>query len=161
MISTSDFSKEINEKGWVKFEQVLTKDTIAEINNAISPAYENCRRIQIENGVASNTDGTVHHVLCQGSAFLEFIKQLYLDEYIFSFFSSPYILNSFGAIINIKNKLSYVGNIHRDIRTFYNVPMMINMLVMLDDFTLENGATYFLTRSNKTVEEPGKDFFYT
>ncbi|WP_315817034.1 phytanoyl-CoA dioxygenase family protein [Paraflavitalea speifideaquila] len=51
-------------------------------------------------------------------------------------------------------------NIHRDIRTFYNIPMMINMLVMLDDFTLDNGATWFLTGSNNKDERPDETYFY-
>jgi ectoine hydroxylase-related dioxygenase (phytanoyl-CoA dioxygenase family) len=53
-----------------------------------------------------------------------------------------------------------VANIHRDIRTFYNVPMMMNMLVMLDDFTLENGATYLLSASHLKDEKPSEDHFY-
>ncbi len=38
--------------------------------------------------------------------------------------------------------------------------MMINMLVMLDDFTLDNGATWFLTGSNNKDERPDETYFY-
>jgi ectoine hydroxylase-related dioxygenase (phytanoyl-CoA dioxygenase family) len=47
----------------------------------------------------------------------------------------------------------YVGNWHRDIRTpqpYQN--LMLNMLVMLDDFTLENGATHIKEGSHDALE---------
>jgi ectoine hydroxylase-related dioxygenase (phytanoyl-CoA dioxygenase family) len=36
---------------------------------------------------------------------------------------------------------------------------MVNMLVMLDDFTVENGATYVLTGSHHAPERPQDEFF--
>jgi ectoine hydroxylase-related dioxygenase (phytanoyl-CoA dioxygenase family) len=38
--------------------------------------------------------------------------------------------------------------------------MMINMLVMVDDFTLENGATYLLSGSHLKDEKPSERNFY-
>jgi hypothetical protein len=55
---------------------------------------------------------------------------------------------------------SYVSNIHRDIRTFYNLPMMLNMLVMVDDFTIDNGATYLLSNSHLNDIKPDEKYFY-
>ena len=37
---------------------------------------------------------------------------------------------------------------------------MVNMLVMLDDFTLENGATYLLTGSHMQPEKPTDEEFF-
>jgi hypothetical protein len=161
MITTEEFSTILKEKGWVKFDNVLPEELIHKLNGDLEKAYETCRSIQLKNGVNVNTDGTVHHVLGQGESFLEVISGCYLFEYLKTYFGQPFIVNSYGGIINIMNKLSYVGNIHRDIRTFYNVPMMINMLIMLDDFTLDNGATYFLNGSHLKDEKPEADFFYT
>jgi ectoine hydroxylase-related dioxygenase (phytanoyl-CoA dioxygenase family) len=36
----------------------------------------------------------------------------------------------------------------------------LNMLVMIDDFTIENGATWFLTGSHKTPQKPNDEIFF-
>lgn len=147
-------------KGWVILHDIVDKDLITQLREKIDDAYSVCRSIQIKNDIAENTDGTVHHLLCFEGPFLDFLKHNYCGDIISGFFKSPYILNTYGGVINLPNKASYVANIHRDIRTFYNVPMMMNMLVILDDFTLENGATYLLSGSHLKDEKPETDFFY-
>ena len=159
-MTSEQFLTDIKQNGWVKFDQVLNGDLLSRLNKGLIDAYANCRTVQLQNGVDVNTDGTVHHLLGQDESFLDFLKNNPLFKHIKLYFNHDYILNSFGGVINTKNKLSYVGNIHRDIRTYYNVPMMLNMLIMLDDFTLENGATYMLTGSHLKDEKPEKDYFY-
>ena len=160
MHEIDSFQKKIKQDGWIKFDQVLDTETIKKLNSGLELAYDNCRAVQVKNGIDINTDGTVHHLLGQQEVFVEIISKGFLHQYIKAFFNQPYIINSYGGVINIKNKLSYVGKIHRDIRTFYNVHMMMNMLVMLDDFTLANGATWFLNGSHLKDEKPGEAYFY-
>ena len=161
MHSIDSFLKGIKRDGWIKFDQVLSGDEISQLNKGLELAYERCRAVQVKNGIDINTDGTVHHLLGQEEIFLKIISQGLLHQYLKTFFGQPYIINSYGGVINMKNKLSYVGKMHRDIRTFYNVPMMMNMLVMLDDFTLENGATYFLNGSHLEDKTPEEGYFFS
>jgi hypothetical protein len=159
-LSTPAFLDTIRERGWIHFKQCLEPSFVTALHEGMSDAYNRCKSVQVKNGVDVNTDGTVHHLLGQEPVFLDFILRLELHDYIKAFFNAPFILNSFGGVINLPHKASYVCNIHRDIRTFYNIPMMINMLVMLDDFTLDNGATWFLTGSNNKDERPDDNYFY-
>lgn len=160
MLSEIEFSNIISQKGWIKFDAIITGELLNQLQQDIEKAYSKCREVQLKNGIDVNTDGTVHHLLGQYESFLKILEQGYLHQYIQQYFGQPYIINSYGGVINLKNKLSYVGNIHRDIRSFYNMPMMINMLIMLDDFTLENGATYFLSGSHKIDDKPDSKTFY-
>ncbi len=155
-----NFAEEITTRGWVHFRQVIDKPFVDYLNEGLAVAYNLCRSIQIKNGIGGNMNGTVHHLPGQHDSFLEFIQRMYLDKFIKRFFGAPYILNGFGGVSNLPSSRSYVSNIHRDIRTFYNVPMMLNMLVMLDDFTEDNGATWFLTGSNNFDEKPDEKYFY-
>ena len=41
-----------------------------------------------------------------------------------------------------------------------DIKLLLNILVVLDDFTLDNGATYLLSGSHLKVDKPTDEFFY-
>ena len=147
--------------GWVLFEGVLAPDSLPRLKADIRAKQEECRGYQIKNGIAANMEGTAHHVIGSGNSLDEFLTHFYLDPHIRRYFDGPYILNSFGAAINQPAGMgSYVHNVHRDVRTYsHPFRLLLNMLVMLDDFTLENGATRVLSGSHQLREKPADAFF--
>jgi ectoine hydroxylase-related dioxygenase (phytanoyl-CoA dioxygenase family) len=156
---------ELNERGFTIFHQFFEDNYLNELSSAIDQSYKICRKVQVANGIQEVTDGTVHHLLAtDNSIYIDLLKKISiskLNEFIKSFFTSNYILNSFGGVINLKDKTSYVANIHRDIRLFSGeFPLMLNMLIMLDDFSIENGATYLLEGSHKIHSKPNEEVFY-
>lgn len=156
------FHQELGEKGWAIFPKVLPCGQVESLRTDLGEAYRVCRQVQEQNGVAQNTDGTVHHVLHLANGFVSFIESLPLIDYLTAYFGGKFILNSYGGVLNLPHEPSYVSNIHRDVRVFCReVPLMINMLVMLDDFTLENGATYLLSGSHQTPDRPEESVFFS
>ncbi len=82
-----------------------------------------------------------------------------LDEYTQSYFGGKYILNSFGGNL-LRKGSSYANNIHRDIRSFSgSFPLMLNTIVMLDDFTMHNGATWLMHRGHIHADKPTEEDF--
>lgn len=159
--TTDEFSMALDQYGWAIYENVLTPEFVDIINASLEDAYHIRRVIQIENGIGANTDGTLHHLIDRDNFAMEFLGQGYFDEEIRQFLKGNFIVNAFGAVINSRNVSQYVQKIHRDVRSFTgNIKMMIQMLVVLDDFTEENGATYFLSGSHKKDERPEHDYFY-
>jgi hypothetical protein len=151
----------LNEKGWVIIPSVVNNDLLERLRQDLEKAYVVCRQIQVKNGVDNNTDGTVHHLICFEGSFYDLLDTFPLYDVMKTYFNGSFILNSYGGVKNLSNKLSYVGNIHRDIRTYSgDLPLMLNVLVMLDDFTLENGATYLLSGSHKNPERPSDEYFF-
>jgi len=156
---------ELKDNGYTIIPSFFDKDYMNTVSNSIDQSYELCRKIQIENGIDSGTDGTVHHLLgSDDSIYLEILKKIShssIYEFIKKYFKGNFIVNSYGAVINTTLKPSYVANIHRDIRFFSRgFPLMLNMLIMLDDFHLENGATYLLAKSHLIDEKPTEEIFY-
>lgn len=142
-------------------DAVLGEAFIGRLNDDLEIAYRTCRDIQQRNGVDVNTDGTVHHVVASGGSFLELLERNVLGEMVDEYFGSKWILNSFGGVINQPSRPSYVCNVHRDVRFFTgSLPVMLNMLIMLDDFTLSNGATYLLSGSHRRAEKPTDELFF-
>lgn len=150
----------MDQNGWLVIENIVSEDLTARLREASYAAYEIRREIQKKNGLSVNMDGTIHHAV-DLPVFIELLENLYADEFIMDYFDGQYILNSYGGVINMPKLPSYVCNIHRDVRTFSGaMNVMLNMLVMLDDFTLENGATYVLSGSHKQAPKPTDEAFF-
>jgi len=158
---------ELKEKGFTMFPSFFDEAFMAEVSSSVDRSYQLCRSIQIRNGISEVTDGTVHHLLLDKDepAYLEILHRVCQSDiysFIKEFFNGNFILNTYGGVINLPSKPSYVANIHKDIRFFSeDFPFMINLLIMLDDFTLENGATYFLSGSHKKKDKPSDEEFYS
>src|ERR1051325_10587314 len=135
-------SESFAREGWVLVERAVDADLVERLRRDLEASYAAQQALQIRNGIGDGTDGTVHHLPLAGGSFLEFLERRYCGELLDAFFGGPYILNTFGGVLNLSNDLSYVGRIHRDLRSFSgDVPLMAQLLVMLDDFTEQNGAT--------------------
>lgn len=147
--------------GWVLLPGLVPQEFVAQLVQELETAYLDQRPIQIRNGVGEGTNGTVHHLPCMGGAFLEFLDRGFAAELLDQFFAGPYILNSFGGVLNLPEDVAYVGKAHRDLRTFCgDLSLMAQLLVMLDDFTEQNGATCFLSGSQRLSQRPrDEDFF--
>src|SRR5436190_13039089 len=147
--------------GWTLFERALPPDLLACLCSEIEDAYVVQRAIQVRNGVGDGTDGTVHHLPLAGGSFLKLLEGRLCGDVLDGFFGGPYILNTFGGVLNKPNDLSYVGRVHRDLRSFSgDLPLMAQLLVMLDDFTAENGATYLLPGSHRLAQVPSDEDFF-
>ena len=161
-LGVGDFAEIMRTRGWVVFDAALDQTVVNRMLVDLATAWETCRAVMTRNGVIADADLTVHHLIGQGSSFLEYIDRMeplmpYLEEY----FQGKFILNSFGGAINVKGHASYAQRVHRDIRSFSgDVPLMLNTLVMLDAFTAENGATWLLSGSHLKAEKPSDEEFF-
>ena len=160
-ISPSQFKEVLQSEGWIVLDSVLSPGLISRLLSDLDDAYRVCRSVQIKNGVDKDTQLTVHHLIGLGESFLEFIDTLTITEHVEAFFEGKFILNSFGGAINSANSVSYAHRIHRDIRSFSgDMPLLLNTLLMLDDFTPQNGATYLMPGSHRFAEKPAEEAFY-
>jgi ectoine hydroxylase-related dioxygenase (phytanoyl-CoA dioxygenase family) len=82
-------------------------------------------------------------------------------QYISHFFNNvPYTMHACNPVAGSPNMRVYIHEIHRDVATYIaNYNLRMNMLVMLDDFTAENGATQVLRGSHRHAEKPSDEVF--
>ena len=161
-LSLDAFTRQMTDKGWVVFEGAAGPDLVGRMTADLEAAWDVCREIQVRNGVANDADRTVHHLIGIKPSFLEYLDESeVLDPCLEAYFGGKYILNSFGGAINSRGRTSYAQRIHRDIRSYSgDMPLLLNTLVMLDDFLPENGATYMLSGSHKAAEKPSDEAFF-
>jgi hypothetical protein len=159
--SLERFVEEIGTSGWIMLEDAIDPALVTSLNAELEDAYAINRAIQLKNNVAVGADGAVHHLVCQGGGFLELLERNPCARFLDRFFGGPYLLTTYGGVLNLPGNLSYVGRGHRDLRSFSGeLRLMAQMLVLLDDFTEANGATYFLDGSHRMADQPSeKEFF--
>ena len=156
------FEEKMKRDGWVVFDSFVEPGLVDRMRADMERAYGVCRAIQLKNGIAANTEGTLHHLIGLGDSFMSYLDRMEaLMPHMESYFRGKFILNSFGGNI-LKKSASYASAVHRDIRTYSgDLPLLLNTLVMLDDFTEDNGATYLMTGSHlDRAEKPTDEAFH-
>ena len=156
------FEARMAQDGWVVFDSFVGTDLVERMRADMMRDYEICRGFQVRNGIAANTEGTLHHLIGLGDSWLDYLDRMQaLMPHMESYFRGKFILNSFGGNI-LKKSASYASAVHRDIRTYSgDLPLLLNTLVMLDDFTEDNGATYLMTGSHRDCpDKPSDQAFY-
>ena len=132
-------------------------DTLA---RELEPALQLRQSIRASNGVEGANDGTLHHLLGDHPCFMQLLATLErFDPLLRWYFAGNYVLNSYGGVVNRQDTVAYVHAIHRDLRFSSDAKrFMLNVLVMLDEFTLANGATHILSGS-QLRERPDDELF--
>jgi ectoine hydroxylase-related dioxygenase (phytanoyl-CoA dioxygenase family) len=159
-------SQELKEKGYTILRNQIDEKWLNLLTKEVDRAFIEHRNVQLANGNDINTDGVALHVLLSSPLFIEFLQTLLDNGFIQSlqdnFFHSKCIVNSLSALNNLPNQPNFSAIVHRDLR-FYSgdFPIMLNCLLMVDDFTVENGGTYLLTGSHLEERKPTDEEFFS
>jgi hypothetical protein len=148
--------------GWTVLSGLIRRELLDSLVKALGPSLALRDQIRRRNGVQENSAGTLHHLLMDDPCYVELLAELSTLEPVFKgYFQGNFVLNSYGGVINERDSRSYVQNVHRDIRFGSDSRrFMVNALVMLDDFTLANGATHILSHSQNLQQQPTDEHFY-
>jgi ectoine hydroxylase-related dioxygenase (phytanoyl-CoA dioxygenase family) len=160
ILDQSQIDEQMRTLGWVRFEGVLDADHVAALGRDAEAVYAERRMVQVRNGVAANMEGAAHHALGLGNSLDRLVGDMPLMDQIEHYFGGKTILLNFGMTLHPPGGTNYTHKPHRDIRTWSNgFRLSLNMLVMLDDFTIENGATRLLEGSHRVEGMPSADHF--
>jgi ectoine hydroxylase-related dioxygenase (phytanoyl-CoA dioxygenase family) len=157
---------QLKEQGFTILRSRLSKDWLDKLTIAIDKSFIEHRDIQIKNNNDIQTPGVALHTLLSDEVFIHLLEYLQTEGFISeiqeNYFKSKCILNSLSALNNLPNQPNFSAVVHRDLR-FYSgkFPVMINCLIMVDDFTIENGGTYLLAGSHLEERKPSDEEFFT
>jgi ectoine hydroxylase-related dioxygenase (phytanoyl-CoA dioxygenase family) len=156
---------ELKERGYTIIRNLVEESWLDLLRDALDKSFIEHREIQLNNRNDIQTNGVALHTLLSNPIFINFLQDLqnkkffeFLSE---SFFNSKCIINSFSGLDNLPNQPNFSAIIHRDLR-FYSgyFPIMLNCLLMVDDFTIENGGTYLLPYSHLEERKPSDEEFF-
>lgn len=159
--SLEAFDREMRSVGWSVFPKILPPELVKSMYADALKWVERCRQMQIKTGINENGDGTAHHAIGDGDALDVFFHQHLFHSYLTHFFNDkPYITHAMNPVCVTRDRATYIQEIHRDTNTVIpGYRFRINMLVMLTDFTLENGATQILPGSQAMERKPSNEEF--
>lgn len=158
-ISVKEFKDQMDDLGYFIFPEFVDLHLLERLRNDLYKAREICSVVQNKNKI-DNCRNTVHHVLGMGDSFMAYLLLFEdLSEYVSAYFGGKFILNTFGGNI-LEWDSSHANEVHRDIRFFSeDIPIMLNTIVMLDDFTAGNGATWLMKGGHKVRDKPDLKYF--
>ncbi|MDB4925253.1 phytanoyl-CoA dioxygenase family protein [Mucilaginibacter sp.] len=158
----NDFKVSLDTYGWVVYENAIESDFIDRINDDIKDGYVYHRSIQERNDINANMDGTLLHLLERDNFSIPLLERMYCNDEITRYFGGKYILNGMNGVIHSKQEHPYLSNMQRDVETFISEEkLLLEMIITLDDFTLQNGAPHFFSGSHKTDLRPDEACFYS
>ena len=139
----------------------LNKDGIFVKKNAIKDfAYLNTinsklyKFLEKKNELYNRNDNCLHHMIVYDkNLFNKILDTIFNIDEVKSYFKCNYILHSIGGVINKPNKESYTHKWHIDsYEKGSKDKLMLNVLVPLCNFTLENGCTKIYPKNSKNYE---------
>ena len=156
--------KKLEEEGYFIMPNQISKELIENLKLRLNNSFILHSLIQKEQGNEIDVNGVALNVLGDSVNYINLLQELFDKKIIENlekhFFKSKFILNSMSALDNQPNQTNFSAIVHRDIKCYSGeLPIMINLLVMLDDFTIENGATSLLPYSHKIEEKPDDSFY--
>lgn len=105
--------------------------------------------LEKKNKIYNRTDNCLHHIPVYDKHLLdEILIILYNLDEVKNYFKNSFILHSCGGVINKPSKKSYTHNWHIDSNDKNNNNTMLNILVPLCNFTLENGCTKIFPKNS-------------
>jgi ectoine hydroxylase-related dioxygenase (phytanoyl-CoA dioxygenase family) len=162
---TNEQIKELQVKGFTIVRNQIEAKSLDTLSDMCDEAFIMHRNTQKANGNDIATGGVALNVPIGNTGFLSVLEYFQKIGIIKSleekFFNSKCILNSFSALDNLPNQPNFSAVPHRDLRFYSGMfPMMVNCLVMIDDFTVENGATYLYPESHRVEGKPTDEEFF-
>jgi ectoine hydroxylase-related dioxygenase (phytanoyl-CoA dioxygenase family) len=153
----------ISDKGYCIIENFINDEWINAIRETLPKHFARHEAIRRENDNPIVSNGIAMNVLADDKIYIDFLR-LFQDDIIPSleehYFKGPCILNSFSALNNLPNENVFHKKIHRDVRDYVSdTNILINILVMIDDFTIDNGGTLLLPYSHLRRDAPSDKYF--
>jgi ectoine hydroxylase-related dioxygenase (phytanoyl-CoA dioxygenase family) len=158
-----EVTEQVRRVGYAILDSGLTAKELTEISNDFDQVRMNYLQNWGEERLRSI--GEIHVVralLTNGvSSFMRLVMNHNLLAVLGNLIVGKFILNQQNGIINPSGETYSQGIWHRDLPYQHYIsssPLAVNALFCVDDFTLENGSTYVLPASHKSIAFPSKAY---
>jgi len=154
-----------------KFREEIMTQGYAIVEDILSPAFIVRAKAELELAIKKEVEyhktnqyadfGMVLLCSLYGGAFIELFDNNKLIDAFNAVLGDGCIVYAYTSSSMPPNKSNYSNRLHVDSpRLIPGYVTNMGATILLDDFTEENGATWFLPYSQNTVEKPSEEEFY-
>jgi len=149
--------QEIQERGFAVVPRVLNDSDVPVLRDLL----EKCIQDDLQHFGEKHPDAwMVQNLMVRGMPFARILENELLHTYLAALLTDTCIVYAYTSSSMPPGGANYSHRIHVDCpRLIPGYPTNVGIMLPLDDFTAENGATYFLPGSQSRVDTPGKDEF--
>ncbi|MBU0912330.1 MAG: phytanoyl-CoA dioxygenase family protein [Gammaproteobacteria bacterium] len=149
--------QQFDEQGVVVIPQVLDKVVLSVLQQELETAIAQDKQQRPE----VFDSGMVHNCMVRGEQMLALLDHSMLNHYIKALFTPHCIIYAYQSSSLAPGKGNYGSRIHVDCpRWIANYTSNIGVILPLNDFTPNNGATFYLPGSHRLAELPTEQTFY-
>lgn len=151
--------KEIEENGFTMIPGMVNADLTGRMKNRLKEVM--VEDLEKWKGRPSKLPELVVELVRYGPEFAELLENDVMHSVFSHFLSDQCIAYCYNSAIMPPNKNTLACKVHVDTNFF--IPdyfPRLQLMLALDDITLENGATYFLPGSHKTAGPPSDEEFF-
>lgn len=156
-------AEQIKRLGYSTLDSGYSTKQLNDISESFDRVHElYVSRFGLEALKKRNEHNTLRAMLAHGhSVFLQLATNHNLLSALRKLIDGKFILNQQNGVINPAGESYNQGAWHRDLPYQHFVcstPLAVNALFCVDDFTVDNGATFILPASHKTSSYPSKRY---
>lgn len=147
----------LENEGIVVIPKVLSKSSL----NSLIQELEIARQQDLDDRPNAFDSGMVHNCVARGEEMAVLLDNEQMGLYINTCFSDTCIVYAYQSSSLPPNGGNYGSRVHVDCPRFipgYDTNM--GVIFALNDFTMENGATYYMPGSHKLEKLPSDEQFY-
>ena len=153
------FVKEIHTQGYSMIENALNEQFIKRSRSELEKAIQ--KEKMYHNGADYKDYGMVMLCSLYGGSFIEMLNNDDVIEPFNLILGKGCIIYAYTSSSMPPNDTNYSSRIHVDCpRIIPNYITNMGATILLDDFTEENGATWFLPYSQSIYEQPSEEYFF-
>ena len=159
MFNTADFKNDILTQGYSIVENVLSPGFVAKAKAQLEIAI--AKEVEYHKTNEFSDFGMVLLCSLYGGAFIELFDNKKLTDAFNAVLGDGCIVYAYTSSSMPPNKSNYSARIHVDCpRLIPDYITNMGATILLDDFTEENGATWFLPFSQTRHQQPADEEFY-
>lgn len=158
MIPNSSKLAEIQERGFAVVPRIISRDDVARLK----PLLQQCIQEDLEKwkGTPYQDKWMVMALMSRHVEFARLMENTLLQQYLGALLGEMCIVYAYTSSSMPPNDGNYSCRVHVDCpRIIPGYTTNVGVIVALDDFTAENGATYFLPGSHTRALAPSRDEF--
>ena len=154
-----EFLKSFDENGFVIIEDVVSNDFIERATKELEIALE--KEVEYMGTKDYKFYGYVLSNAKYGGAFLEVFDNQNLMDPVNWILGANSTIYSYTSSSMPPNGINDSSHVHVDCPIFLSdYVLRIGVLIPLNEFTVDNGATYYLEKSHKSEQQPSDEEFY-